>query len=45
VVTFHSQGHVDGGCHKVIRCNEKKNLIRLKEDFKKVNKGKFFFLG
>jgi hypothetical protein len=42
-VTVHSQGLVDGGCLKVIRCNEKKNRFRLKENFKKVNKGKFFF--
>jgi hypothetical protein len=44
-VTFHLQGHVNEGRHKVIRSNETKreNRIRLKEDFKKLNKRKVFF--
>jgi hypothetical protein len=48
VVTFHPQGHVDEGHHKVLRCNETRKReirIRLNEDLKKINKGKIFFLG
>jgi hypothetical protein len=42
MVTFHPQGHVDEGRHKVIRCNEK-TKYPIKRRLKKINKGKFFF--
>jgi hypothetical protein len=44
VARFHPQGQVDEGCHKVLRCNEKKK--KKSYSFGRLKKIKnFFFLG
>jgi hypothetical protein len=45
-VTFYPQEHVDEGRYKVVRCEtrKRKTSYSFKEDLKKINKRKFFFL-